>query len=226
MATTCHFRTLPRELRDEIYKIAHREDEPIVVSGDIDSKDLADLTSLLSTPNVMPRSLCASVAVSREYLSEALPLYIRINTFSFATPEGFRRLIDLSQTLEANLTSVIVTDPTDRKTSSILAQSVNCCPRLKHVTVRIDSIYITAVSDSFPATLKAFFDLRRNEELAMADLHTMCGIEQFKLEVKGIPRLGKGAMRKKYRGVEESIRDAVTKGNKPPVCARARNMKR
>lgn len=47
MATTCHFWKLPRELRDEIYKLAHHEAEPIAVSGDINIRALAVTDSLL-----------------------------------------------------------------------------------------------------------------------------------------------------------------------------------
>ncbi|KAK3701424.1 hypothetical protein LTR37_015522 [Vermiconidia calcicola] len=140
----CHFFSLPRELRDEIYEYAytpHKNTEYWyrVTESDINATR-EDFMTVTKDGLSMPPTLCQAVAVSKQYLAEALPFWIQQTNFHFSSPRDVDYLTFRYRLIEENLTSVFIRYDSlaaRHETDVPVAEIVNACPRLTRFEARL-----------------------------------------------------------------------------------------
>ena len=93
----------------------------------------------------MPLAICSSLAINKQWLSEAIPVYLQNTTFYFDKPGDLTWLcIVQSKFFKNNMVSISVCYPqalTERDPYYDLRSFLSTCPRLKNVKIQVGKKY-------------------------------------------------------------------------------------
>lgn len=158
----------------------------------------------------LPAVICKILAVNKQCLDEALPVLLATNNFAFDSPETFCAFVSIDRLLANHLTSITFTYSIELDAPTPIAEVVNACPKLQHVTVRVSGErYIK------PRGI-AFHRRSRRQGGAFEELCLMRGLKSFRLQaVLGGPQVQlPHPWPEVYASYEEMIRRQVVGGSK------------